>query len=224
MIVRACRITCAEPAKVTVSEKLIADLKTKCGENEQNVCFLPGLHYGSQVPADPTRHQIYDLLPAASAERVRNRSEFSLMRGISLWLGDADSQHAVFVRQPEKDFVAYMIGLGQSFRFNTRPRGLFSMDLAMLDTEDSWEHTVAGLDRINSLNKHDLSNMANEIPVEWWAVGDRSANHIIEQLLHRRTQLPMLLAALQFNSAPTPHRKTAGSAGRIVRIDAAQGA
>ena len=200
MIVRACGVPCAEPAAVAVSEQLINELKDQCGENAEKVSFLPGLHCGSKCPADPTRHAIYDLLPETMTERVRNRSDFSLMRGISLWLGDADSQHAVFVRQPEKDFAACMIGLGQSFRFEAPTRKLFSVERALLDMEDSWEQTGAGLDRINALNEHDLSNMAKEIPVEWWAVADRSANHIIEQLLHRRAQLPALLSAIQSKS------------------------
>jgi hypothetical protein len=215
MIVRACGVVCAEPAQVIVCKELIKVLADSCGPNLENVSFLPGLHYGSKYPADPRRHAIYDLLPVTNIQTIRDRGVFSVMRGISLCLGDADSQHAVFVRQPEKNFSTCIIGLGQSFQFHAPTRSLFSVEQALLHIENTWELTNVGLERIDALSERDLKNMGATIPAEWWATADRSCSQITEQLLDRRAQLPAMLSAIRAQSIPAPQLGTVGSANAI---------
>lgn len=207
-IAKSCGIRCGEPAKIFVGGELVNEIRKLCAHGEEIASLDTGLYYGSKYPADPTVHAIYDFLPESLVASVRNRSEFSVMRAISLWLGDSMSPHAVYVRQPERDFLACMVGFGQAFRFNEPARRLFPIERALLETDDTWDQIGSGVDQINRLDERHLRKLAKEIPPKWWEGADRSASHIVDQLLHRRVHLPSMLAAIGAKSPSTPLRKT----------------
>jgi hypothetical protein len=215
LLARECGVPCTEMRAITLCDELVSELKRRgCGDDEQ-FSLQSGLHHGSRFPSDPTRTALYDLLPTALAGRVRNRSDLALARGISLWIGDSDTLHAIYAREPGNDIRAWVIGFGRSFQFNAPRRGLFSFERALVDTDDMWEQAVIGIDRINRMTETAMKSLAKEIPAEWWATAGRSASQVVDQLIHRRGQLLSMLSEIRSQSAGTPLKKSVHAAGDI---------
>lgn len=212
LLAGACVDSCAEPVEVEIGAGIVNELKSRGLGNEHGYPLAEGLYLGSQYVADPTSCAMYDLLPSKFMGQVTNKSIFSSVRGIDVWIGNADPSHAVYVRQPAKRFKAHMVGFGQSFNFGARPRRPFMQELSLFADTDSWEQTMIGVDRVNHLGDSTLRELARSIPSCWWACADRPATQIIDQLLHRRDMLPSMLSAVRNDSANGVIRKSAGRA------------
>ena len=214
LLARACGATCADSTQIVIRAGLAQELLGRgCGSAEQ-LASQAGVHYGSMYPVDPKCQAIYDLLPAKMAGLVRNREQFALARALDLWLGNSDPAHAVYVRQPERDFIAWMIGFGQSFGFKAPQRGLYAHERALLDTQDSWDQTMRGAARIISISTSTMSHLASEVPSVWWAEAGRQPAELIEQLVHRQGTWLAKLSAMRLSAeAPRNCEREHGIAG-----------
>lgn len=197
LLAGTCVDNCAEPAELEFGPSVVGFLKSMGLGIGQDFQLVEGNYLGSRYVANPRSQAIYDLLPPGLMSQVSNRAIFSVARGVDVWLGNTDPNHAVFVRQTQRDFRAHMVGFGQVFRFSERARPLFSHERAEFDTKDSWAQTMMGVERLNHLTDSRLLDLASAVPANWWATADRPVTQIIDQLLHRRDQLPSILAAIR---------------------------
>ena len=61
-----------------------------------------------------------------------------------------------------------------------------------------------------------MNSLAKKIPSEWWATAGRSASEIVDQLIHRRSQLLPMLSEIRSQSTGTPSKKSMHAAGGVL--------
>lgn len=173
----------------------------------------PGWHFGSRFPGDPTRTVVYDFLPDALLEDVKNLNEFRGVLAFDKWVSNSDSRQAIFFRArlkewlPEAEshplrlgFVAQMIDNGFVFdgphwRLPESPlQGLYFRPLVYqrvrcLDDFEPW------LERIRHFPEEVVDEALKQIPREWIAGEEAALEQLMELLLVRRKRVPDLIAA-----------------------------
>jgi hypothetical protein len=150
---------------------------------------------------------MYDLLPANLAGKIRNLQDFSVMRTVDVWIANPLSGHALFVRQPERDFRAHFVGFGQSCSFGEpeRPSMSWTREFASLSSPSLWAIAVKAIDTVQSISRADLELMTSDIPSDW--CNGVSIPTIIDQLLARQSTLGLMMMNLRREESGLPERK-----------------
>jgi HipA-like protein len=106
-----------EPEVIEVSQWLVAhtqDLRIELAHT--SLPCEPGLEFGSRLVISPNEGQIYDYIPAALLERVRNLNTFAGMLAMDKWTCNADGRQAAYWRRPrERKYTVSFIDQGYCF-------------------------------------------------------------------------------------------------------------
>lgn len=204
LIARACNIPAAMPAVVHMDCEFVQNAKSLI-PNGRGDFLTVGVHFGSLLPADPTKKPIYDLLPLSLLSRVENKEDFGLMQVIDAWIGNVDAAHPVFIRTPDGRFRAIQIGF-DAFRFvSGRYSPVCAIAQPKLDDSQIAELTTEGLKRVAKIRKSQLIGFAESIPPSWWEASHISPEQAIAALLLRQPQLPAILSG-QIAQRKNPHK------------------
>ena len=210
-IAAVCGVKTVEPAQVIFDEEFVARFASSNAPEFDG--YTPSLHagtfFGTRFPTNPDCTAIWDMLPVKSAMQIRNPLDFSIMRTADCWIANARSGRAIFVRQPEKDLVAYMLGFGRCFSFaeTELPRS-WNWSFAPLVSPACWEKAVDTIEVIRRITKSNLEEMMSEIPSDWWRGIGPSAPQIIETLLSRQSKVGQMLMELRRRETGLPTRKS----------------
>ena len=170
---------------------------------DKKVRVQGAFHFGSQLPVDPNKTAIYDILPRRLLSKVSNIHEFTAMTVFDKWLGQTDTRQAVFVRerggnQPVR-FRAYFIDNGLCFggnRWEFQDAALHGryIDKTVYSMMDLLEHSDRVIASIQQLSGEDLDAAASSVPASWFATGDDAAlSHLLGAVKQRRHALPLLI-------------------------------
>src|SRR5262245_41128328 len=62
------------------------------------LAVVPGWHFGSCYPGDPSRVAVYDFVPDTLLGQVANAPDFAGVLAFDKWVSNADARQAVFIR------------------------------------------------------------------------------------------------------------------------------
>jgi hypothetical protein len=165
-----------------------------------------GLQFGSRYVSDPALTPVYDYLPEAMLNKIRNRDDFPRVLAFDKWTGNSDGRQAVFVKPPgTRSYRAVFIDQGYCFNagewnFPDSPlRGVFARNSVYADVT-GWKWFEPVLSRIEQLSISDLWNIAREVPEEWHRGDSAGLSRLIEALYERRLQVRTLITAFRTSS------------------------
>ena len=192
----------------------------QCGNTR--VAVEPGLHLGSQCPVNPTQAAIFDFLPRPVLCQVINRNDFAKALVLDLFLAQADTRQAIFVREESGKVAsklrAYLIDNGWTLGGNAwnfhggSPQG-FYWDRAIYSTFDLHMECESALNLITAITKEDLFRLGESIPHVWFSKGDLTDwARLLDLLSARKNQMPQLW----FDHLKTLHRSQPGNCGRAI--------
>jgi hypothetical protein len=187
---------------VIVSEELIRHSEEMvfeqiCGRTS----CTAGLCFGSRYPVDPRNTQIMDFVSDNVFSHTENISDFCGMLVFDKWTGNADDRQAVFFRKGNDCFNrAVMIDQGMCFngsKWNFPDAPLQSM----YRTHPAYERVCGMRDfqpwltRLETeINPETISEVAGDIPPEWYAFDSARFRQLLESLNVRRIQVRELLS------------------------------
>lgn len=197
----------------------IVDLSAEFLDENPDVCLhlgshrhpiVPGWHFGSRYPGDPTRLAVYDFLPDALLERVANLNQFLGVFAADKWLGNADARQSIFFRAKLRDavspatpgeradFIAQMMDHGYVFdgphwAFHDSPLNGLYFRPVVYSSVRSLNDFQPWLDRVIFFPEEVIDDALKQIPGTW-VDGDTDAlEGLLEKLLDRRRKVPELI-------------------------------
>jgi hypothetical protein len=184
----------------------------------------PGLHFGSRYVVNPLEGQVFDYLPMAMVDRVRNLETFAGMLVVDKWTGNADWRQAAFWRMLRaRKYTATFIDQGHCFNagewtFPDHPlRGVYISNEVYAAVK-GWESFEPWLSRIENMEEQVVWRLAEEIPREWYGAEWSSLENLVRDLISRRALVRDLIGAFRDsvrNPFPEWHRQSA-DANRLV--------
>ena len=186
-------------ATVVVVERRLIDLSAEMTiehRRGRSPCQA-GKCFGSRVPVDPRRSQVYDLMPFSE---VGNPLDFLGMLVFDKWTCNADGRQVVFFRQGESpELTAVMIDQGFCFNssewnFPDSPlRGRYYLP-RVYDSVNSMDRFEPWLSRLESeIDEKSILAAAEGIPAEWYESDANSLARLLERLNSRRCKVRELL-------------------------------
>jgi hypothetical protein len=224
---RAVGIRTPEIRLVRLSENMIgqADLHFQVGS--RRVSVAPGLHLGSQCPANPDERAIFDFLPDTCLRLVSNLDDFGKALVLDVLLGQTDARQAVFIRdkssEKHKPIRAYLIDHGLMFGgnrwiFEDRTSSPYNMHAAAYSLIDLNAVCSATVELAKTLAATDLFPMLQGIPAEWLEGDDRQElRRLIQQLFRRLDRLEKLVRTHVQVILRRGEDRTTSPAGSVVR-------
>lgn len=168
-----------------------------------------GLQFGSRYVADPLEAMVFDYLPEAMLTRIANRRDFPRILAFDKWTGNSDGRQAVFVKQlPERRYRAVFTDQGYCFNagewnFPDSPlRGAFPRN-SVYERVTGWEDFEPTLSGIEQIDQETISNIAGEIPPEWYKQNSEALSRLIESLHQRHSLVRDLITSFR-NSTRNP--------------------
>ena len=194
------------------------DLSFQVGARK--IPIQPGLHLGSQCPVDPTVKSIYDFLPQRLLAKTSNRADFAKTLAVDVYLGQADSRQAIFVREHSQDslaFRAYFIDHGMALGGSTwELRDLHSQgvyyDRKIYSTMDTASISESAVKSLVTITEDELYSCLRDVPREWFAPSDNDALKRLFTLLHKRKDRLPLLVLQQLGELVRGHAQTLNGA------------
>jgi hypothetical protein len=184
----------------------------------------PGLHFGSGYVVNPLEGQVFDYLPMAMLDKVRNLETFAGMLVVDKWTGNVDGRQAAFWRKlRERKYTATFIDQGNCFNagewtFPDHPlRGVYMRNEVYAGVK-GWESFEPWLSRIENMEEEIVWRLAAEIPPEWYGEQWNSLEKLVKRLISRRGVVRDLIGAFRDSvRKPFPgwHHQSAG-ANRLV--------
>jgi hypothetical protein len=198
------------PVVVEVKKQLIEQTPALHIQLEHNsVPCQAGLQFGSRYAVDPLEGQVFDYLPMAALDRVRNLETFAGILAFDKWAGNADGRQAAFWRLArERKYSAAFIDQGYCFNagawtFPDDPlRGVYSREEVYAGVR-GWESFEPWLSRIETMEEGLLWRLALEVPSEWYGDDLMALENLVETLTFRRGMVRDLIATFR-NSARDP--------------------
>jgi hypothetical protein len=150
----------------------------------------PGLQVGLRLVISPLDGRIYDLLPQVYAAQIRNKEHFAGIKLFDLWTCNRDARQAVYwKRSQQKKFTVTFIDNGHCFG---GPEWKFPASITA-DTLPSAEDGSYWLAKLDSLLPNFMSQLADEIPPEWYGNDFGGLCGMLVQLVVRQAELRRLL-------------------------------
>jgi len=163
----------------------------------------PGLQFGSRYVVNPLEGQVFDYLPMAMLDRVRNLEAFAGMLVLDKWTGNADGRQAAFWRQlRERKYTATFIDQGYCFNagewtFPDHPlRGVYAGNEVYAGVR-GWESFEPWLSRIEQMEEQVMWGLAEEIPAEWYGGARNALENLVSNLILRRQMVRDLIEAFR---------------------------
>jgi HipA-like protein len=162
----------------------------------------PGLQFASRYAVDPLTGQVFDYLPEAMLERVRNLDAFAGMLAFDKWACNSNGRQAVFWKKArERKFTATFIDQGYCFNagewsFPDAPlRGVYPYNAVYGDVH-GWSSFEPWLGRIEDIDPDVIFECADGVPPEW--CGDwEGLQRICDALVSRRSRVRELIEAFK---------------------------
>lgn len=190
-----------------------------------------GLQFGSRYPGDPRRLTLHDFLPDEHLRAVENLYDFAGMLVFDKWTCNTNGRQTLFYRDEpggtgtqadtreevggeERDRSYQTVMIDQGFCFNAGEWNYPDAPLRGLYARNSVYEGVIGMESFapwiarveKSITERVLSEIAREIPSEWYEDDYDALMRLIEQLYRRRTRVPdLLLAAKNTTRQPFPN-------------------
>jgi hypothetical protein len=181
----------------------------------------PGLQVGLRLVISPLDGRIYDLLPRVYADQIRNKEHFAGVKLFDLWTCNRDTRQAVYWKQSQqKKFTVTFIDNGHCFG---GPEWKLPASITA-DTLPSAEEGSYWLAKIDSLLPDFMSQLADEIPSEWYGNDFGGLCGMLVQLVVRQADLRRLLTTswqteLQGNGQPEQLKGSDREAETILLVD-----
>ncbi len=190
---------------VEVTEWLIRNsngMRVELGRQGRVACAA-GLQFGSRFVGGLMPGQVVDYLAEPQLAEVRNLHEFAGMLALDKWTGNCNGRQAVFERRPrERKYRANFIDQGYCFNacewtFPDSPlRGVYARNSVYAGVS-GWKSFEPWLTRLEEMRPETLWAVAEAVPPEWYG-GDVSAlEHLMEQLLKRRSRIRDLIVSFR---------------------------
>jgi hypothetical protein len=162
----------------------------------------PGWHYGSRHPVDPARKAVYDFIPAVMLEKVSNRDDFLKVFVFDIWVDNRDRTQAVFFRSARRGLCAEMIDHGHAFGFDGVEWNFSNAPLhrhypgvrELYDSSKAAEHHDRLIVAIQMLSRDDLTQILQQVPVEWIENDGAFLSRQFDRLMDRAVGLHDLVA------------------------------
>jgi len=191
-------------AVVEVDERLVTHAPELYIElAHTNVRCQPGLHFGSRYVVNPLEGQVFDYLPKAVLDQVRNLDTFAGMLVVDKWTGNVDDRQATFWRRlREHKYTATFIDQGYCFNagewtFPDHPlRGAYATNEVYAGVK-GWESFEPWLSRIENMEEQVMWRLAKEIPPEWYGGEWSSLERLVLDLICRRGLVRGLVGAFR---------------------------
>ncbi len=195
---------------IEVSEWLIQnspELKIDLGLGP--VACASGLQLGSRYVADPLEAMVFDYLPEAMLTRIANWRDFPRALAFDKWTGNSDGRQTVFVKQAaERRYRAVFIDQGYCFNasewdFPDSPlKGVHARN-SVYERVTGWEDFEPTISGIEQIDQETISNIAREIPYEWYGHNSEALSRLITALYQRRSLVRDLITSFR-NSTRNP--------------------
>jgi hypothetical protein len=159
---------------------------------------LPGLHFGSRIPGDPSKTLVVDFLPDRLLRKLKNIALiFPGAFVFDQWTCNCDGRQMVFYRSVDDDGSAYSVALiDQGFCFNDGQWDFPDSPLWGLYPRRFVYEKVLGLksfepflSRIESLDPRQLEECIRGIPLEWCLAESTELQRLAEHLYKRRRKV-----------------------------------
>lgn len=194
-----------EVAIIDVPEWLIQnslELKIDIGGGLLRPC-TSGPQFGARYIADPHTTSVFDYLPESMLTRIANIRDFSRVLAFDKWTGNADGRQAVFAKQPnQRRYTAWFIDQGYCFNagewsFSDSPlRGVFGRN-AVYEHVAGWDAFEPTLSRIEAITEDTISDIASEVPPEWFRHDSNALSRLITTLHQRRLSVRNLITGFR---------------------------
>lgn len=163
----------------------------------------PGLQFGSRYIVNPREGQVFDYLPMALLDRVRNLETFAGMLVVDKWTCNIDGRQAAFWRRlRERKYTAAFIDQGYCFNadkwtFPDDPlRGVYASNEVYAGVR-GWKSFEPWLSRVENMEAQVARRLAEEIPPEWYGEERGSLESLVKQLISRRGLVRDLIQAFR---------------------------
>jgi hypothetical protein len=193
------------------SEFLSANPEVYIAMGGQHDPPLPGWHFGSRYPGNPSRVAVYDFVPDSMLDRIENSGDFAGILAFDKWTGNADARQSIFVRARLREYVpsfqghalkvgflALMVDHGYIFNgphwsFADAPLAGIYFRPHVYRAIRGWDDFQPWLDRLVNFPEVVVDDALSRMPSEWLD-GDREELYeMLEKLMARRSRIPHLI-------------------------------
>jgi hypothetical protein len=189
---------------IEVSEWLIANTpELRMQLAGETVPCRPGLQFASRYVVDPIWGEVFDYLPEAMLDRVRNLKAFAGMLALDKWTCNANGRQATFSRlSRERKYTVTFIDQGYCFNagewtFPDSPlRGVYARNDVYAHIR-GWDDFEPWLSTIETMDERFLAELAGQVPPEWYGGDWDSLERLIMMLLKRRARVRELIEAFR---------------------------
>lgn len=210
-LIRLLGLPAPEVVIIDVPEWLIQnspELKIDIGGGLLRPC-ASGPQFGSRYVSDPLTTAVFDYLPESILKRIANIHDFARVLAFDKWTGNSDGRQAVFTKESnQRRYKAWFIDQGYCFNagewdFPDSPlRGTFARN-AVYERVTGWSALEPTLSRIEVITEDAISDIASEIPPEWFKHDSQALFRLITALHQRRLAVRDLITAFR-NSSRNP--------------------
>jgi hypothetical protein len=173
------------------------DLRIRNGSS--TVPCQPGLALAARFVLGPLEGQVFDYLPAAALDRVRNLDAFAGMLAFDKWTCNTNGRQAVFWKKThDKKYTASFVDQGYCFNagdwnYPDSPlRGVYPRNEVYAQVR-GWESFEPWLSRIENMEAQAVWEIAEIVPPEWYGAALEQLEQLIEQLIGRRGRVRDLI-------------------------------
>jgi hypothetical protein len=177
------------------------DLRMRTGSST-TLC-QHGLALAVRFVLGPLEGTVFDYLPAAALNRVRNLNAFAGMLALDKWTCNTNGRQAVFWKRiRDKKYTATFVDQGYCFNagewsYPDSPlRGVYPRNEVYAEVR-GWESFEPWLSRIENVDPQVLWEIAEIVPPEWYGATLEDLERLIEQLIERRSQVRDLIDAFR---------------------------
>ena len=157
------------------------------------------LHLGSQLPVNPEKVAIFDLMPRKLLPKVENVTDFATMFVIDRWLDNSDLRQAIFFRSAAGILQASFIDHGKclggsSWEFQDVGTRDLIYSKSIYELVDMKSLTRCAVDKIQAVSAEQFEAFAMQVPTAWLAPHDQDhLGALIAELQNRQARLSDLM-------------------------------
>ena len=163
----------------------------------------PGLALAARFVIEPLEGQVFDYLPAAALDRVRNLDAFAGMLAFDKWTCNTNGRQAVFWKKTrDKKYTTSFVDQGYCFNagdwnYPDSPlRGVYPRNEVYANVR-GWESFEPWLSSIEKMAPQVIWEIAEIVPPEWYGGAIEEIERLIEQLITRRQRVRSLIEAFR---------------------------
>lgn len=158
----------------------------------------PGLQFGARYVISPLEGRIFDFLPEALFDSVRNLGSFAGMLALDKWTCNANGRQGIFwKRSRDRKYTVTFIDQGYCFNagewsFPDSPlRGVYARNWVYAGIT-GWESFEPWLSAIEQMDESAVAECAGGIPPEWYGDWD-DMERLVCALIKRRSRVRELI-------------------------------